>query len=36
MTKLFKYTLEHYIDGSEKVDSSTRLYKALTKTLLIK
>lgn len=36
MTKLFKYTLEHYIDGSEKIDSSTEIYKALTKTLLNK
>ena len=32
MTKLFKYILDHYIDGSEKVDSATELYKALTKT----
>ena len=33
MNKLFKYILENYNDGSEKVDSSTELYKALTKTL---
>ena len=33
MHKLFKYILENYNDGSEKVDSSTELYKALTKTL---
>ena len=33
MNKLFKYILENYINGSEKVDSSTELYKALTKTL---
>lgn len=33
MNKLFKYILENYIDGSEKVDSSTELYKVLTKTL---
>ena len=33
MNKLFKYILENYNDGSEKVDSSTELYKVLTKTL---
>ena len=33
MNKLFKYILENYNDGSEKVDSSTELYKALKKTL---
>lgn len=33
MSKLFKYILENYNDGSEKVDSSTELYKVLTKTL---
>ena len=33
MNKLFKFILENYNDGSEKVDSSTELYKALTKTL---
>lgn len=33
MNKLFKYMLESYIDGSEKVDSSTELYKVLTKIL---
>ena len=33
MNKLFKYILENYNDGSEKVDSSTEIYKALTKTL---
>ena len=33
MNKLFKYILENYIDGNEKVDSSTELYKVLTKTL---
>lgn len=33
MNKLFKYILENCIDGSEKVDSSTELYKVLTKTL---
>ena len=33
MNKLFKYILVSYNDGSEKVDSSTELYKALTKTL---
>lgn len=33
MNKLFKSRLENYIDGSENVDSSTELYKALTKTL---
>ena len=27
MNKLFKYILEYYNDGSEKVDSSTELYK---------
>ena len=31
MNKLFKYILENYNDGSEKVDLSTELYKALTK-----
>ena len=36
MNKLFKYVLENYNYGSEKVDSSTELYKALTKTLLNK
>lgn len=33
MNKLFKYILEKYNDGSEKVDSSTELYKVLIKTL---
>ncbi len=33
MNKQFKYILENYNDGSEKVDSSTELYKVLTKTL---
>lgn len=33
MNKLFKYILESYNDGSEKVDSSTELYKVLTETL---
>ena len=33
MNKLSKYILENYNDGSEKVDSSTELYKILTKTL---
>ena len=33
MNKLFKYILENYNDGSEIVDSSTELYKVLTKTL---
>jgi len=33
MNKLFKYILENYNDGSEKVDSSTELYKVLSKTL---
>ena len=33
MNKLFKYILENYNDRSEKVDSSTELYKVLTKTL---
>ena len=33
MNKLFKYILENYNDGSEKVDSSNKLYKVLTKTL---
>lgn len=33
MNKLFKYILEKYKDGSEKVDSSTELYRVLTKTL---
>ena len=33
MNKLFKYILENYNDGSEKVDSSTELYKVLTKAL---
>jgi len=33
MNKLFKYILKNYSDGSEKVDSSTELYKVLTKTL---
>lgn len=36
MNKQFKYILENYNDGSEKVDSSTELYKVLTKTLLNK
>jgi len=36
MNKLFKYILENYNDGSEKVDSSIELYKALTKHFLIK
>lgn len=31
MNKLFKYILENYNDGSKKVDSSTELYKVLTK-----
>ena len=31
--KLFKYRLENYNDGSDKVDSSTELYKVLTKSL---
>lgn len=33
MDKLFKYILENYIDGSNKVDSSTKLYEVLVKTL---
>ena len=33
MNKLFKYILENYNDGSEKVDTSTELYKVLTKKL---
>ena len=33
MNKLLKYLLENYNDVSEKVDSSTELYKVLTKTL---
>lgn len=33
MNKLFKYILENYNDGGENVDSSTELYKVLTKTL---
>lgn len=33
MNKLFRHILENYNDGSEKVDSSTELYKVLTKTL---
>jgi len=33
MNKLFKYILDNYNDGSEKVDSSTELYKVLSKTL---
>ena len=33
MNKLFKYILENHNDGSEKVDSSTELYKVLTKKL---
>ena len=33
MIKLFKYILENYNNGSEKVDSSTELYKALSKIL---
>lgn len=33
MNKLFKYILENYNDGSEKVDSSTEIYKVLAKTL---
>ena len=33
MNKLFKYILEYYKDWSEKVDSSTKLYKVLTNTL---
>ena len=36
MSKLFKYILEKYNDGSEKVDSTTELYKALTKHFQIK
>ena len=32
MNKLFKYILENHNDGSEKVVSSTELYKVLTKT----
>ena len=35
MNKLFKYILEYYNDGSEKVDSSTELYKVLTKILFL-
>ena len=33
MRNFFKSILENYNDGSEKVDSSTEQYKALTKTL---
>ena len=33
MLKFFKCILENYNVGSEKVDSSTELYKVLTKTL---
>ena len=33
MNKLFKYILEKYNDGSDKVYSSTEVYKVLTKTL---
>jgi len=34
MIKLFKYILDNYNDGSEKVDLSTEQFKVLTKVLI--